>query len=91
MTSKFTIVAKGGRRVSIQGSRTSPGCLQFEILGADRESLAVITLDAGASGAVAHAIETCSFQNSKKPSDYLAFDHGPSSDLLPLSVLGEVS
>jgi hypothetical protein len=90
---KHTIVAKGGRRLAIQSSRTSEGCIQFEIIGADKQSLGVITLDEGCAGAVAAAIESCCAFNAKGPADYLASVARPRArrDLMALPVLGEVS
>ena len=55
--SKFTFVCNAGRRVVVQPSKTKPGDLQLELLGADRQSLGLLSFDAANAGALIAGIE----------------------------------
>jgi hypothetical protein len=55
--SKHTIVVLGGRRLVIQKSKTSVDAVHFELLGADRQSLATFSVGLADVGVVMLALE----------------------------------
>lgn len=55
--SRHTVCCAASRRVIVQPSRLATGSITLEIQGADRSTLATVTLDAGAAGALLVGIE----------------------------------
>lgn len=55
---KHTICCLAGKRLEIKPSPTSPGCVLVQILGADRQIQASLTIDAETIGVVPAAFET---------------------------------
>lgn len=54
---RHTIVCAAGRRIDIQPSKTTPGLVQVQILGADRQVIASCTVDANAAEVLSQAFE----------------------------------
>lgn len=83
--SKSTIVVRGGRRLVIQPSRTSPGVVSIIVLGADRQEIASVSLDVACVGALMQSIHAVGlFVEGCE-------QRGCRGDLIGLPVLGEVA
>lgn len=54
---KYTICAFAGRRVEITESTTTPGAVKLSVLGADRQPVAVVTLEALAADVMSSALK----------------------------------
>jgi hypothetical protein len=54
---RHTIVCAAGRRIDIQPSKTTPGFVQVQILGADRQVMASCTMDANAAAVLSQAFD----------------------------------
>lgn len=54
---RHTIICAAGRRIDIQPSKTTPGLVQVQILGADRQVMASCTVDANAAAVLSLAFD----------------------------------
>lgn len=54
---RHTVICSAGRRLDIQPCKTSPGLVQVQILGADRQVMASCTVDANAAEVLSQAFE----------------------------------
>lgn len=54
---RHTVLCSAGRRLDVQPCKTSPGLVQVQILGADRQVIASCTIDANAAAVLSQALD----------------------------------